>query len=257
MVTDMAPLSGPSAATQVRRLSCLVPLLALVSCGDGAEPPLRVFSDLGPAATERIAGQLDREVEVTEQDAAEVVIRRGPAVDLDGSLQATGYIVLVTRADDDSRPTGFAHAVARPFRDRVVIPDPATCPAGFVLLAAVSSHYGWGWFERLRVNGASVLRDQEAVIAAVLSRRADVGVVALGAVTGTELAVIYPDDGAIAHPILVSGTDGGLTSAVLKAAREVTASAVPTTYPFAEAAQRSALRRRDKLLRQFQQVMRP
>ncbi|MAB88452.1 MAG: hypothetical protein CMJ90_03210 [Planctomycetes bacterium] len=257
MVMGMGALSGSARNRQAPRIWSVLALIICSSCGgDEArlDPDgLRIASELGRYTTSRVLKELSNPM-LTDVDAADILLQRGTAL---GESQAVAHsaILMAFREGGPPPPTGFAHVVAPKFRGRVAIPDPATCSAGFVFVAAVSRHYGWGWFERLRRNDALVLEDQDAVLAAVAAAQVDIGIVAHDAIPpGSGLSVVMPDDGVIRHPIHLTGPDpdGVVGTGV---GRAITSPVSDATYPFDEATQRNAARQREKLLAQFRRVM--
>jgi len=246
MVIDMRSFSG----NKTTRQALLLPLaLVLFGCGG----PSTVSSDLGRVATGRI---LERVPQVSLASEARTSILRGP-IAAEETAVARAALVIVCRADDTTGPAGFSETVAPAFKGRVAVSDATTCPAGFVLAAAISQHYGWGWFERLRRNQTKVLPDQDAVVDAILSKDADIGIIARDAIPpDSPLRVINPRDGIIQHPVHVVGPDpDGVIGAAVKAA--VTSPTPARPYPFAAKAQQRAAAEAARIKDQFRRLMFP
>lgn len=279
MVTDMASLSRTIRSLQGGSVALvLVAAAGLSSCSDPApttfvvdlEPPLR------RAVEQAILAGLGSDVTFLSHGAPRSGrIERGPVVSPTDTV-ARGLVVLATSDAPRLVPRSFRDIVANEFAGRVAVPDPRTSEVGYLLLAALSRHYGWGWFHRLHQIRPVVLPDEGAVLAAVQAGRADVGIASLAAVLQRELRHVIPEDGGVPYAVNVrrsANPDDDRVGALLHGRPELIAdlgfypaltpahgspgipdwSAVPR-FPFDEAARHAAVRRRAELITLFEQI---
>jgi iron(III) transport system substrate-binding protein len=91
------------------------------------------------------------------------------------------------------------------FGRTAAMPSPAFSGTAQLAVAALVREYGWGWFERARAEGMTVLRGNSDVTRSLTSREVGVGM-ALDYLVhrlireGAPLAIVWPDDGVISVP---------------------------------------------------------
>ncbi|MDR7544615.1 MAG: ABC transporter substrate-binding protein [Armatimonadota bacterium] len=85
------------------------------------------------------------------------------------------------------------------------MPNPLFSGSVFVTIATFVQKYGWAWFERARKEGMQVLRGNTEVARGLAAREFGVGMtldfIVYGLIQdGAPLAIIWPEDGAVAVP---------------------------------------------------------
>lgn len=91
------------------------------------------------------------------------------------------------------------------------MPNPLFSGSVFVTIATFVQKFGWQWFERARREGMQVLRGNSEVARALAGREFGVGMtldfIVYGMIQdGAPLAIIWPEDGAVAVPSPVAIT---------------------------------------------------
>lgn len=91
------------------------------------------------------------------------------------------------------------------WRGKVVMSDPRESGAALDTVGALTMHYGLDYFQKLRANGAVVVRANNTVATEIAAGEFPVGIVldyfvrSLHA-KGSPIALVYPQDGAVAIP---------------------------------------------------------
>jgi iron(III) transport system substrate-binding protein len=85
------------------------------------------------------------------------------------------------------------------------MPNPLFSGSVFVTIATFVQKYGWAWFERARREGMQVLRGNTEVARGLAAREFGVGMtldfIVYGLIQdGAPLAIVWPEDGAVAVP---------------------------------------------------------
>jgi iron(III) transport system substrate-binding protein len=112
-------------------------------------------------------------------------------------------LVLVTSADLQPQPEGFADLTESTYRGEVALPDPSFAGSAFVALGYLAQREGMGYFRKLKANGATQVSGIPQVVTDVARGRYQVGVTlartARKAVRkGSPVRLVWPQPGAIA-----------------------------------------------------------
>ena len=102
-------------------------------------------------------------------------------------------------------PRRWTDLLTAKWKNKVVMSNPQYSGAALDTVGGLVMNYGLDYFRRLRANGAVVVRANDAVASKVASGEFPVGVVLDYFVRaqqkkGSPIAIVYPDDGAVAIP---------------------------------------------------------
>lgn len=123
-------------------------------------------------------------------------------------------MVMVTGPDLTTPPTGWDDLTDPAFRDAVALPDPGFAGSAFGLLGyfAQEPAYGMSYYQRLKDNGAVVVKSPDEVTTGVAEGRFKAGITldfsARGAIAkGSPVELVWPASGAVtmASPIAIVG----------------------------------------------------
>lgn len=151
------------------------------------------------------------------------------AAALDPADQAATYwgtrllnMVIVTGADVAPAPTDWNDLTGEAFKDGVALPDPGFAGSAFGLLGyfAQDQGYGLAFYQRLKDNGAVIVKSPDEVTTGVAEGRFKAGITldfsARSAVTkGSPVKLVWPASGAVTmySPIAVVQTSDNLPTA--------------------------------------------
>lgn len=131
-------------------------------------------------------------------------------------------LVLVTAADLTAPPADWADLADPALRDAVALPDPGFAGSAFALLGhfAQDPAYGMAFYQRLRDNGAVVVKSPDEVTTGVAEGRFKAGITldfsARSAIDkGSPVDLVWPASGAVtmASPIAIVGATDNAVAA--------------------------------------------
>lgn len=131
-------------------------------------------------------------------------------------------MIMVTGADLATPPTGWDDLTDPAFADAVALPDPGFAGSAFGLLGYFSQDpaYGMAFYQRLKDNGAVVVKSPDEVTTGVAEGRFKAGITldfsARSAIDkGSPVELVWPASGAVtmASPIAIVGASDNVVAA--------------------------------------------